>query len=409
MQDFFSVCENDKLNSVQGFVMSEDTKSFLKFAALDFLFWAFFASFIGFITTYFLDCGMSSSMVSIVLAVYMMFAFGGAFFWGGLSDKMRSNKKVFIPELILLTAVGILEFYLTRINIWFGAVLHPLAGFLAAPLGTNLDAWMLKTFSRDAGTFGRARALGSAGYAVMMLSCGTLYNTFGFGLIPFVMGILFVLIMILAVLTKEQGTVEVKRAKSSGNMKGLLKIRPYVFLIIVLFLTGLAVSPINNLKIVILQSVGGDVSMLGLDSFIGVMVQALFIFISGSLKRIPVYLRMVFMTALSMLMVLFVWLAVSPFMVILGTVMANISYGFMLPTMREITEGNVPQELKNTAHSLTDAMFGSFAGVIALLYSGTLMDLYGAKFVAFLGLLIMIIPTTMCVISYMRSLGKKNA
>ena len=54
--------------------MSEKTKSFLKFASLDFLFWAYFASFIGYITTYFLDCGMSSSMLSIVLAVYMMFA-----------------------------------------------------------------------------------------------------------------------------------------------------------------------------------------------------------------------------------------------------------------------------------------------------------------------------------------------
>lgn len=388
--------------------MSKKTKSFLKFASLDFLFWAYFASFIGYITTYFLDCGMSSSMLSIVLAVYMMFAFGGAFFWGGLSDKKRSNKKVFIPELCLLTAVGILEFYLTRVNIWFAAVLHPLAGFLAAPLGTNLDAWMLKSFSRDAGMFGRARALGSAGFAVMMLLCGTLYNTFGFGLIPVVMGILFVLILILALMTKENQTAEVKRVKSSGNIKDLFRIRPYVFLVIVLFLTGLALSPINNLKIIILQSVGGDVSMLGLDSFIGVMVQALFIFISGALKRIPVKMRMLVMTVMAMLMVTFVWLAVSPFMVILGTVMSNISYGFMLPTMREITESNVPQELKNTAHSLTDAMFGSFAGVIALLYSGTLIDLYGAKFVAFLGVIIMIVPTAMCAIDYARSLGSKK-
>lgn len=388
--------------------MSDNTKAFLKFAVLDFLFWAYFASFLGFITTYFLDCGMTSSMLSIVLAVYMMFAFAGAFFWGGLSDKMRSNKKIFIPELIMLTAVGMLEFFLARRNIWFAAFLHPLVGFMAAPLGTNLDAWMLKTFSRDAGTFGRARALGSAGYAVMMLLCGTLYNTFGFHLIPAVMGTLFALIVVLTLSTKENTAAEIKRAKSSGNIKDLFKIRPYIFLIIVLFLTGLAVSPINNLKIVILQSVGGDVSILGLDSFIGVMVQALFIFVSGTLRRIPTKMRMLVMTIMSMMMVLFVWLAVSPFMVILGTVMANVSYGFMLPTMREITETNVPQELKNTAHSLTDAMFGSFAGVIALLYSGTLIDLYGAKFVAFLGLLIMIVPTTMCAVDFARSLGRKK-
>ena len=53
-------------------------------------------------------------------------------------------------------------------------------------------------------------------------------------------------------------------------------------------------------------------------------------------------------------------------------------------------------------------MFGSFAGVIALLYSGTLIDLYGAKFVAFLGVIIMIVPTAMCAIDYARSLGSKK-
>ena len=67
----------------------------------------------------------------------------------------------------------------------------------------------------------------------------------------------------------------------------------------------------------------------------------------------------------------------------------------IVPTMREITEENVEGTLKNTAHSLTDAMFGSFAGVVALLYSGTLMDRFGARSVALLGMGIMVIPVTL--------------
>ncbi len=382
--------------------MDNTIGKFLKFGILDFLYWAYFASFIGFVTTYFLNSGMSSSMLSLVVAAYMFFAFLGAFFWGGLSDKRQSNKKVFIPELVIMTVLCIAEFYLVKINIWFAAVMHPLVGFMAPPLGTNLDAWMLRSFNHDAGAFGRARALGSVGYAVTMLILGQIYNTFGFQLIPYITGSLFAIIVITALITEEKPYQSVRKAVRGGNTKDLLKIRPYVFLVITLFLTGISISPVNNLKIVILESVGGDVSVLGVDSFIGVMIQAVFIFISGNLRRMPAKLRMLLVTVFALLMLLCTWLAVNPFMIIVGTVMMNISYGLQLPTMREITEKNVPEQLKNTAHSLTDAMFGSFAGVFALLYSGTLMDRFGAKSVAFLGVMIMIIPLILNTVSLIR-------
>ena len=382
--------------------MDNTLSKFVKFGALDFLYWSFFASFLGFVTTYFLSCGMSSSMLSLVVAAYMFFAFLGAFFWGGMADKKRSNRKVFIPELVILTVLCLAEFFLVKVNIWFAAVLHPLVGFMAPPLGTNLDAWMLRAFNYDAGHFGRARALGSVGYAVSMLLLGQVYNLIGFHMIPFVTGTLFVIIVIMATITEEKPYEAVKREAPKGNTKDLLKIRPYVILIIILFLTGVSTAPINNLKIVILESVGGDVSILGVDSFIGVMVQAVFIFISGSLRRMPSKVRMFLVTLFATSMLVFVWQALNPAMIIIGTVMMNVSYGLLLPTMREITEKNVPAPLKNTAHSLTDAMFGSFAGVFALLYSGALMDAFGAKFVAFLGVLIMIVPVLFSAIDLFR-------
>lgn len=388
--------------------MANDFMKFLRFGLLDFLYWAYFASFLGFVTTYFLNCGMSSSMLSLVMAAYMFCAFLGAFFWGGLSDKRRSNKKVFIPEIVILTGLCMAEFLLVRISIWFAVFMHPLIGFMAPPLGTNLDAWMLRSFDHDAGAFGRARALGSAGYAVTMLLCGQFYNKMGFGMIPIVTLSLFALILLLTSITEEKPYQVITRTREKTNIKDLLAIRPYLFLLITIFLTGVSVSPVNNLKIVVLESVGGDVSILGIDSFIGVMLQALFIFISGSLRRIPAKIRMLLMTLTAMAMLILVWQASSPAMVIAGTVMANISYGFLLPTMRQITEKNVPENQKNTAHSLTDAMFGSFAGVIAMLYSGTLMDHFGAQFVAFLGVLIMIVPVAMCTIDLLRD-KKTNA
>ena len=84
------------------------------------------------------------------------------------------------------------------------------------------------------------------------------------------------------------------------------------------------------------MDVGGDVGMLGIDSFIGVMFQGLFIIISGKFERMPAHLRMVLMCALLVAELVVTGLAKSPFLIIMGMVFANVSYGIMMPTMREL-------------------------------------------------------------------------
>lgn len=381
----------------------------IRFSILDGLYWAYYAAFVGFITTYLLACGMKSTELSIVLAVFMALSFIGAFFWGNKCDQAKTNKKIFIPQFIAAFAVSMVIYFMADINILVSAVLYPVFGFLSSSLGSNLDTWMLRSFYKDAATYGRARAIGSAGYAVTALLVGQLISLFGYTMIPVCAAVLAVLVLFLASATKElpYGDQPAYLKAEKINPLALTKISSYMFLIVILFLTGLAVSPVNNLKIVILESVGGDVGILGIDSFLGVMVQAVFIFISGNLKKIPVYFRLFLMSACVMITMLLIWNAQASWMVILGTVFNNMSYGIMLPTQREITESTVTPELKNTAHSLGDATFGSFSGVLALLYSGVMMDTLGARSVAVLGTGIMVIPV--CLSLYAVIKNRKSA
>lgn len=386
-----------------------DQKTFLKFSAMDALYWAFYASFVGFLSTYLLDCGISNSVLSIMLACFMIASFIGAFFWGSVCDRFLTNKNVFLPEFISSIAVALFIFFIARKNIWIATVLYPVFGFLSTPLCSNLDSWMLRSFHKDAGTYGKARSIGSMGYAVTSLFMGMLIQKFGF--IMMVAGMLFFsILVILIVLTIKETPFETMDvyADASASPKELFRSGAYMFMIIVVFFIGLAISPVNNLKIVILQSVGGDVGILGVDSFLGVMVQALFIFLSGSLKKIPVNVRL-FLTAFTVLItMILVGTAFAPWMIILGTVFYNMSYGIMLPTQREIVETNVSANLKTTAHSLSDAAYSSFSGMLALLYSGFVMDHFGAKSVAYLGIVIMAVPVLLTLIKLFTVKKEKN-
>ena len=57
----------------------------------------------------------------------------------------------------------------------------------------------------------------------------------------------------------------------------------------------------------------------------------------------------------------------------------------MLPTNREIVSRNVPKELNTTANTISDTVYGNFAAIIGLSYSGFLMDSLGPRAVAVLG------------------------
>lgn len=370
-------------------------KLLIRFSILDGLYWAWNASFCGFITTYMLNCGMDSTALSLVLAAFMLLSFIGAFFWGGQCDKLRTNRKVFLVAFAVSAILAFVTYFLAGNVLVAAALLYPVAGFLISPLGANIDGWMLREFHLDAALYGRARAIGSSGYAVAMLVVGQVVNRLGFGALPVCFGILSILVFILAFTAKESPYGERARTLKPANPAGLLKIGPFLFLLAILFFTGLAISPVNNLKNVLLESVGGDVGTIGIDAFLGVMLQAFFIFLSGKMARIDKHLRLFLVAFTVFLTMVCVIVAADPLFIIVGTLFTNASYGIMLPTMREITEDTVPDELKNTARSLTDAVFGNFAGILALLYSGWMMDSFGAKSVAWLGLCVMVIPVVM--------------
>ena len=384
-----------------------ETNTFLTFSALDAIFWAFFAASAAFTTTYLLACGMSSSILSIMLAAYMGASFCGAFFWGPLCDKKQTNRNIFIPVFIASVVTGLLIWVFASRNYWISALLYPVFGFLLIPLGSNLDSWMLRAFHKDAGTYGRARSIGSIGYAIMALVMGMLINTFGYIMIPALSIALGLIVLAIAFSIKEERFESTARKieKPKGGIKDLLHIGPFMFMVVVVFFTGLSINPVNNLKTVFIQNVGGDVSMLGMDSFIGVCLQALLIFISGNLKRIPADVRLFLMSASVLTTMVLISTAVNPWMIILGTIFSNISYGIMLPTQREIVETYVPDHIKTTAHSLSDTMYSGFSGIIALTYSGYIIDGFGAKYVTILGICIMAIP---CALTLFRLFFRKR-
>ena len=385
------------------------TEGFLRYGMMDGLFYAWCASFTGFITSYFLACGLSASKLSTMLAVYMITCFAGALFWGGVCDKLKTNRKVFIVSFTAVILIAGIITVITPHNLNLAIVLYPVMGFMLSSLGSNLDAWMLRSFHKDGTLYGKARAIGSLGYSVTALAAGMIINTFGYSMIQPLQIVTGVLTLLMAFFLKElpfEETAQKKTAK--GSPKLLLRSPLYVILIVLLFLGGLAVSPVNNMKTVFIQNVGGDISMLGLDSFIGVTLQAVLIFVSGRFTRIPVKVRLLIMSTALLADMMLIYFAVSPFMIILGSIFWNISFSVMLPTQREIVEKHIDPSVRNIAHNVADAAYNNFSAIIALSYSGILIDQFGVRMIAFAGILIMLVAVAIETAMLLKKENSKN-
>jgi MFS transporter, PPP family, 3-phenylpropionic acid transporter len=377
----------------------------IKFNVLQVSYWWSFAAMPAYIGAYLLSKGLSYTQLSLLLSAYMLLSFLGQFFWGSVCDSLQTNKKVFILGNFLVLWLNFAIFYLAD-HLPAIAVLYPLLGFTMAPLPSNLDTWLLKSFAHRTEVYGPARGWGSLGFALFMLFYGPLINRVGYWVMPIFSAALILITVGVALSLPDspppEGHRSAFRVRDIGKLMG---IKPYLFLVVLLLFSGLATAPIGNMKIAILKSVGGNVSHQGYDFFFMCMFQLPFFFLAGRIRRINRKLRFVAATIGPMLMILCNYLAASPGLIIAGSAFNAISFSIMLPTMREITEENVDIRLRTTANGITDAVFQSLAGMMSLLYVGSIMDRFGMKVVFAISLAIQVIPIAMAVGSLIRKSG----
>lgn len=371
-------------------------RHFWGFAALQVSYWCFHASFICYASAFFLNHGISNTAVSLLLAGYLLCSFLGSVVWGAICDAIGTNKKVFMLGLFVSAALMYVIYAFGR-DVRAMAIAYPLLGFFFLPQSANSEAWLLSACHHDQKTYGLIRSTPSLVYAVWAMIMGRMIDVHGY-FVMLVGGTAFAAaVLISAALLPDAERTVLKEEKRGGRqaLVSLMRNTPYRNLVVLLFFVGLATAPLNNMKIVVLQSVGGTVSYVGFDSFVSALTQVPFFMLSGSMQRIPLRIRYAVMTLGPLLMILLCMFAVSPAMVLIGSAIYNVGYGVMIPTMREVTERRVPQEERTLGHTLSDAVFTSLSGVISLTYAGLIVDGFGVRAMLVVCAVIAFIPFLM--------------
>ena len=359
--------------------------SFAKFCALEAMHWAVMAAVQGLMSTYMSLSGMPAPVLSTVQAAYLLAAFAGALFWGGRIDEAGSHRRFFVIG-VAASLVTCVASCLLIDNYLLCGLFYAAYGFMVVPVATNLDAWVMDSFPERVDAAGRARSFATGGYAVMMLVYGQLIAHFGYSVI-WIAACLFVPPTIALALTQPDAvrtpTTEKREKVGPAQIASLMKYQMFALLVVTVFLNGLAISPLNYMRTVILQNVNADVAYIGFDSFVGCLAQLPFLVFSGFWLRFPKRARLVAGIALPFAYAVLTALCNFPHTATLAFMLNNASFGILYPSMREITRESVPAHLFNSASSLIDVCYGQLPGVISLLAAGPLLAAFGVRGLSF--------------------------
>jgi len=367
-------------------------RDFVLFSVLESAFWGYHACFLGYASAYIISRGTSSTVMSLLLSGFLLSAFVGSMVFGRICDQKQTNKRVLMPCMAMCyVLMMIIYFFAEQVPVL--AVCYPLMGLFFQSQGANVDAWVLSSCDHDQNVFGKIRSMPSLFYALISVTMGALISRFGYGMMLLGATIFMAMTLASAAMLKDAHAVAMPRKRmDSGDIRRLFANPPYRHLMALLMLIGLAIAPINNLKIVVLENVGGNVAHIGVDCFVSAITQVPFIAMAGLITMISLRKRFIAMALLPMTMILLVRFASSPMMVFAGSFFYNVGFGILLVTMREVTETYVDQDLRNLGHNLSDAVFNSFSGVVSLMYAGVVADSFGVNAMLTLCVMIAVIP-----------------
>ena len=331
-----------------------------------------------YITSWALDSGFREDLLSILIGISFAAAFAGQFLWGILSDRIRSTRKIFLL-CMLLSAVDFAVVWSARSDAVF-AVSYTLLGLFVSPMLSIIDAWALDLFDYEGTSYGNARSVGAAGFAAAMLGMGYAIRFCGYIMIP-IIAVLFSLIafVIGLLLPDKKGSRSSAQGMSAADFAAIMQARGFLFLMVIIFLLGLTIAPPNNLKIMLIQQAGGDVSIMGVDNFLGYAVQAAMFAVAGHLHPRRPYLMFalfILMTAAGLASAAF---AADIWMIFLSTLLIYAAWSVQITLLRQIIAAMVPERFHTTAISVSDAAFTQLSGFIGLAGGGVVLGMFNLK------------------------------
>ncbi|MCT4618118.1 MAG: MFS transporter [Marinisporobacter sp.] len=348
----------------------------IRFSIVEFFFWGTFAAYYPYLTVFLDSKGLDNIQIGMILAINSFISVFGQPFWGMVSDKTQSIKKVFMILLcVAVILISSLSFYegALLLGIVFGIIT-----FFESALAPLLDSWVIMSIQKEKNTsYGNIRLWGSVGYAVMVYIFGQLIEMNGIGILFICYALFGIITIFLCTRVGENSSIhgnKVKKLKISKLLKN------YDYIVFLIFAVGIFIPYKAAYTFLprLMDAVGGNKAHLGIAlSVMALSEVPLFILSNRLIDKIkPIYI--ILFSAIFFILRQFLFaIASSPIHVILIQALQGLSFALFLTGSVYYIYSLAPEELKSTAQTFGSAVFIGGSGIVGNYGGGWAIEHFG--------------------------------
>lgn len=327
------------------------------------VYFASLAAFLPFIAVYLQEKGLDFGRIGIILAVYSITGVAIQPMWGYVSDKLLGKRWTLMVLLLGATAaaLGFNRSY-TLASI---LVVMLIFVFFQSPAAMVLDSLVYELAEDNPGMqYGRFRLMGSFGFAVGALAMGQVVTRIGVSRIFWVFGALSLVgILILSgIRSSKRDSHDPLRIEDVGRVLGDRRV---IFFLIAVGVLNISIGSNNSYLPVLIMSTGGNLSHVGLMSFLIAMVELPFFFNGDRLILKYGPLRMLMVSGAIYAVRFFIVSTLDSFILVMFVqLVQGISFAFYMVSAMHYLNSVVPANMKATAMTVFGAVtvFGNFLG-----------------------------------------------
>ncbi len=337
-------------------------------------------------TVYLQSVGFSASAIGVLNAISSAVAIVSVAFWGMVSDRIGSLRKVLIVVLaggaLLYGLVPIIPTGLAISQMLFFIYL-PTVNFFRASMSPYAENILVRNCNELRLNFGVLRSIGSFLFTVGSLIIAAWLPTLGVGNTFWVTGLLMMVPIVLTFFAREpQAKAPAKRGgeKGSLNMGELFQNKAYVAFLIFGFLFYTAAACEGNYIPFFMESAGVDSQQYGIVLAYRALVEIPFLVLMIRLRqRFPLRVLVLGATFLMALECLGFGLFANslPTMLVFCTFF-GLGNGLFLGSSLNYVYELAPSHLKASAQAFFTSV-ASVAGILGNLMGGVVFDAIGAK------------------------------
>ena len=379
---------------------------FYKYAAVNFTFYITL-TFAGYITVFLQSIGFDPRQVGIITAFSSIIGIFASPFWGMLSDKIQSTKKVIITALTLGAIMFALIPWIGGINFLGISVLFiliPIAISFRTPLMSLVDNWVIRNSSTEKLNYGALRAYGALSFALASLALGYIIPIIGVQFV-FIASVLFTippLLLIIYIKDSNNTQSDVKRSLTFKEMNISQLFKNYYLATYILFSIFLRIPFQASMIFMpfLIYDIGGDISQLGLMMGIRALLEIpMMILLKPLRQRFPLYILIIAATVIFAIECILYSIATSFGMLLSISMLQGIGNGLLIPAGATYVFSLAPEHLKATAQTAL-ASTSAIAGIVGGLLGGTLIVLFDIKQFYFIIAIMLIAALILFVLSF---------